>query len=83
MVAHTKIDIPDAPAVPGLTFRHFRGESDYPAMVDVLDRYKEYEAVHLLSRCGFQIESLVGDYDNGPVTCGSQLIFQALYSPFC
>lgn len=43
----------------------------------------QYEAVHLLSRCGFQIESLVGDYDNGPVTGGSQLIFQAQYNPFC
>lgn len=24
--------LPDAPAIPGLNFRHFRGESDYPLM---------------------------------------------------
>jgi hypothetical protein len=35
-----------------------------------------YEAVHLLHRCGFEVEALVGDYRNGPVTEGSQLIFQ-------
>ncbi len=34
-----------------------------------------YEAIHLLYRCGFKIESLVGDYENGPVTEKSQLIF--------
>jgi len=28
--------LPDAPATPGLTFRPFRGESDYPAMIAVL-----------------------------------------------
>jgi len=37
----------------------------------------QYEAVHLLYRCGFEVESIVGDYDNGPVTTSSQLIFQA------
>jgi GNAT superfamily N-acetyltransferase len=26
------ISIPDAPAIPGLRFRHYRGESDYPGM---------------------------------------------------
>jgi SAM-dependent methyltransferase len=36
-----------------------------------------WEAVHLLHRCGFEVESLVGDYTNGPVTEGGQLIFQA------
>lgn len=34
-----------------------------------------YEAVHLLYRCGFEIEALVGDYREGPVTEKSQLIF--------
>jgi SAM-dependent methyltransferase len=34
-----------------------------------------YEAVHLLYRCGFEVESLVGDYEHGPVTEGGQLIF--------
>jgi len=36
-----------------------------------------WEAAHLLYRCGFEVESLVGDYKNGPVTEGGQLIFQA------
>ncbi|MEZ4519489.1 MAG: hypothetical protein R3C44_22550 [Chloroflexota bacterium] len=29
------IILPDAPAIPGLGFRHFRGESDYPGIVAV------------------------------------------------
>lgn len=37
----------------------------------------QYEAIHLLYRCGFEVESVVGDYTNGPVTETSQLIFQA------
>jgi mycothiol synthase len=30
------INIPDAPAIPGLAFRHFRGAEDYPKMVAVI-----------------------------------------------
>lgn len=37
-----------------------------------------FEAVHLLYRCGFTIQNLVGDYSNGPVTESGQLIFQAV-----
>jgi hypothetical protein len=36
-----------------------------------------YEAVHLLYRCGFEVEALFGDYRGGPVTEGGQLVFQA------
>ena len=36
-----------------------------------------YEAEHLLVRCGFEVEALVGDYRGGPVTEGGQLVFQA------
>lgn len=36
-----------------------------------------YEAEHLLYRCGFEVEALLGDYRGGPVTGHSQLIFQA------
>ena len=36
-----------------------------------------YEVVHLLVRCGFRVKALVGDYQNGPVEKGSQLIFDA------
>jgi len=39
-----------------------------------------YEAVHLLYRCGFQVEKLVGDYRDGPVTNEGQLIFDAKLS---
>lgn len=39
-----------------------------------------YEAVHLLYRCGFEVEALVGDYRNGPVTEQGQLIFQVKLS---
>lgn len=35
----------------------------------------KYEAIHLLHRCGFEIRKLVGDYKDGPVIKGSQLIF--------
>ncbi len=27
----------NAPAIPGLSFRHFMGESDYPKMVKVIE----------------------------------------------
>ncbi|HUT18966.1 MAG TPA: hypothetical protein VM366_07385, partial [Anaerolineae bacterium] len=36
-----------------------------------------HEAIHLLYRCGFEVESLEGDYRGGPVTEGGQLVFQA------
>jgi len=42
-----------------------------------------YEAVHLLYRCGFQVEKLVGDYRNGPVTEKGQLIFEVKLSDEC
>ncbi len=35
--ASAAITIDDAPAVPGLRFRHFRGESDYPDMAAVIE----------------------------------------------
>jgi len=31
------VNVPGAPAIPGLAFRLFRGESDFPAMVAVID----------------------------------------------
>jgi ribosomal protein S18 acetylase RimI-like enzyme len=34
------IHVSDAPAIPGLTFRHFRGESDFPNMLAVFDACK-------------------------------------------
>jgi ribosomal protein S18 acetylase RimI-like enzyme len=37
------IDIPDAPDIPGLKFRYFRGESDYPNIKSVFDACKEQD----------------------------------------
>jgi mycothiol synthase len=34
------INLPDAPAVPGLVFRKFRGEADYPHMLDAINASK-------------------------------------------
>ncbi len=49
-----------------------KGESSW------ISRYIfKYEAIHLLHRCGFEIRKLVGDYKDGPITKGSQLIFVA------
>jgi mycothiol synthase len=39
------IDIPDAPAIAGLTFRHFRGAEDYPKMVAVIAASAEADKI--------------------------------------
>jgi mycothiol synthase len=39
------IVVPAAPDVPGLTFRGFQGEADYPAMVAVIEGSKEADGV--------------------------------------
>jgi len=39
------IVLPDSPDIPGLTFRRFRGEKDYPAMVAVIDGSKETDKI--------------------------------------
>jgi ribosomal protein S18 acetylase RimI-like enzyme len=41
----TAIAVTDAPAIPGLIFRRFRGEVDYPAMVAVLEGSKEADGL--------------------------------------
>ncbi len=40
-----KIVIPNAPAVPGLVFRRFRGEADYPAMAALIAACKVVDGV--------------------------------------
>jgi GNAT superfamily N-acetyltransferase len=37
--------MPDAPAIPDLVFRRFRGEADYPGMVAVLEGSKEVDGL--------------------------------------
>lgn len=50
------LQIPEAPLLPGLTFRNFRGESDFPAMIRVIDatktvdQYEGSETVEDLAR---------------------------------
>jgi mycothiol synthase len=39
------ITIPNAPSIPGLTFRHFRGESDYPHMAALIAACKVADGV--------------------------------------
>jgi mycothiol synthase len=39
------ITIPDAPEIPGLTFRRFRGPEDYPAMLAVIDGSKAADGI--------------------------------------
>lgn len=39
------IDIPDAPAIAGLAFRHFRGAEDYPKMVAVITASAEADKI--------------------------------------
>ena len=39
------IVLPDAPGITGLTFRRFRGEVDYPAMVTVIEGSKEADQI--------------------------------------
>jgi ribosomal protein S18 acetylase RimI-like enzyme len=39
------VDIPDAPAIPGLTFRGFAGPDDYPGMVAVIEAAKGVDGI--------------------------------------
>jgi len=41
MSQNINIDAPFVPDIPGLTFRHFQGKKDYPAMVTVLEGCKK------------------------------------------
>jgi ribosomal protein S18 acetylase RimI-like enzyme len=40
-----KLNLPDAPSIPGLAFRGFRGEVDYPAMVAVITSAKTVDQI--------------------------------------
>ncbi len=43
--AGNAIQVPDAPNIPGLSFRHFKGESDYPGMLAVTQACREADGV--------------------------------------
>ena len=44
-VVNGLITLSDAPAIPGLVFRHFRGESDYPPMLAVINGGKKADGI--------------------------------------
>lgn len=52
--------VPDAPDIPGLTFRHFRGESDYPAIVFVLEGCKKVDKFELTTT----VESVARSFEH-------------------
>ncbi len=43
--ANIAITVPDAPDIPGLTFRSFRGEADYAAITNVINGSKEADSL--------------------------------------
>ena len=55
-----EIAMPDAPQVPGLLFRHFRGEEDLPAMVEVVNRSNEADGEEQIST----LENMRSNYAN-------------------
>jgi mycothiol synthase len=52
------ITIPDAPQIPGLTFRRFRGPEDYPAMLAVIDGSKRADGIERTDT----LENITRDY---------------------
>ncbi len=53
-----EITVTDMPAIPGLRFRQFQGESDYPKMVDVLEGTREVDEREWIS----SVEETAIDY---------------------
>jgi hypothetical protein len=49
------VHVAGAPNLPGLAFRRFRGELDYPAMVAVIEGSKEVSRFGLLRQKGFVV----------------------------
>jgi mycothiol synthase len=43
------IAVPGAPAIPGLVFRRFRGEADYPVMVAILDACNDADRLEYIN----------------------------------
>jgi len=58
------IVLPDTPLIPGLRFRPFRGEADYPAMVAVHQSRKEHDAIAAVSTMEFipTVETIADNY---------------------
>jgi GNAT superfamily N-acetyltransferase len=64
MLANTTIDdsitLQDAPAIEGLRFRHFHGEADYPAMIEVLEASRSADGLDEIST----VENLARAYSD-------------------
>lgn len=43
------ITLPDAPRISGLTFRKYRGEADFPVMIDILDACNEADELEYVN----------------------------------
>jgi mycothiol synthase len=60
LIAEEQIVVPDAPEIPGLIFRHFRGAEDFPAMAEVADAHSEAAGVDSVTT----VEDMARDYAN-------------------
>jgi mycothiol synthase len=56
----TQISVRDAPAIPNLSLRGFRGEVDYPAMLAVIDGSKEADGIERTD----SLEDIVRNYEH-------------------
>ena len=52
------VTLPDAPAIPGLTFRHFRGPEDYPHMLAVINGSKAADGIERSDT----LEAMINNY---------------------
>ena len=52
------IESPDAPAVPGLAYRRFRGEADYPEIARVANACREVDGIDWT----YHVESIAADF---------------------
>lgn len=55
-----RIDLANAPNVPGLRFRRFRGESDYPHMVAAIEGSKQVDQLDMLTT----VEDIAASYSH-------------------
>lgn len=83
LITETKpitIEVPEAPPIPGLTFRYFQGESDYPKIIDVFNACKEVDDIRYtmtveviahnyahLQRCNLYTDMIFAEVNGAPV----------------
>ena len=44
-MSQEKLQIPEAPPIAGLNFRRFRGEEDYPHMLEIINGCKDVDGI--------------------------------------